>query len=210
MKNLVEKYEKDQIKKLTSSKNIPAFRSGDTLKITIKIVEGERSRLQAFEGVCIARKNNGLNSSFTVRKISHGEGVERVFPLFNPLVDKIEVVRKGDVNRAKLYYLRQRKGKSARIIDSDRGEEIDQYSSSANEENISAEEKNKIDEKNENNQNNQSEENKLEDQSTSLDSKTSTNEEKNNDATNEEKIAENVKETSSKEIISDDESKPEA
>ena len=127
MTNVMEIYEKEQIQKLTSKKRIPAFRSGDTMKVTLKIVEGERSRLQTFEGVCIARRNNGLNSNFTIRKISHGEGVEKVFPLFSPLIDKIEIVRKGDVRRAKLYYLRDRKGKSARIADSSRGEEADQY-----------------------------------------------------------------------------------
>ena len=127
MTNVMEIYEKEQIQKLTSKKRIPAFRSGDTMKVTLKIVEGERSRLQIFEGVCIARKNNGLNSNFTIRKISHGEGVEKVFPLFSPLIDKIKIVRKGDVRRTKLYYLRDRKGKSARIVDSSRGEEADQY-----------------------------------------------------------------------------------
>ena len=128
MNILVEKFEKEQIVKLTSKKNIPAFRPGDTLKVTIKIIEGERSRLQVYEGLCIARKNNLVNSKFTVRKISHGEGVERVFPLFSPIIDKIEVVRKGDVKRAKLYYLRKRTGRSSRIADRDRGEEADQYS----------------------------------------------------------------------------------
>ena len=123
----MEKFETQQIEKLAQKKRIPAFRPGDTLKVTIKITEGEKSRLQAFEGVCIARKNNSVNSNFTVRKISHGEGVERVFPLFNPLVEKIEVIRKGDVKRAKLYYLRDRTGKNARIADRDRGEEADQY-----------------------------------------------------------------------------------
>ena len=123
MTNLLQKIEKKQIDKLVSNKRIPAFRSGDTLKVTVKIVESERSRLQAFEGLCIARKNNGISSKFTVRKVSHGEGVERVFPLFSPIIDKIEVVRKGNVNRAKLYYLRDRTGKRARIADSDRGEE---------------------------------------------------------------------------------------
>ena len=123
----MEKFETKQIEKLAQKKRIPAFRPGDTLKVTIKITEGEKSRLQAFEGVCVARKNNSVNSNFTVRKISHGEGVERVFPLFNPLVEKIEVIRKGDVKRAKLYYLRDRTGKNARIADRDRGEEADQY-----------------------------------------------------------------------------------
>ena len=127
MTNLMEKFETKQIEKLAQKKRIPAFRPGDTLKVTIKITEGEKSRLQAFEGVCVARKNNSVNSNFTVRKISHGEGVERVFPLFNPLIEKIEVIRKGDVKRAKLYYLRDRTGKNARIADRDRGEEADQY-----------------------------------------------------------------------------------
>ena len=132
MVNDLEKFEKSQIEKLTSKKRIPAFRSGDAIKVTLKIIEGERSRLQAFEGVCIARKNNGLNSNFTVRKLSHGEGVERVFPLFSPLIEKIENVRKGEVRRSKIYYLRGRKGKRARIVDSNRGEEADQYSITEN------------------------------------------------------------------------------
>ena len=127
MSNLLETFEKQQIEKLTSKKRIPAFRPGDTLKVTVRITEGSKSRLQAFEGICIARKNNSVNSNFTVRKISHGEGVERVFPLFSPLVEKIEVVRKGDVRRAKLYYLRELSGKKARIADKDRGDEADQY-----------------------------------------------------------------------------------
>ena len=127
MSNLLETFEKQQIEKLTSKKRVPAFRPGDTLKVTVRITEGSKSRLQAFEGICIARKNNSINSNFTVRKISHGEGVERVFPLFSPLVEKIEVVRKGDVRRAKLYYLRELSGKKARIADKDRGDEADQY-----------------------------------------------------------------------------------
>tara|TARA_Y100001936_G_scaffold20709_1_gene17976 strand:- start:279 stop:863 length:585 start_codon:yes stop_codon:yes gene_type:complete len=127
MSSLLDKFEKQQIEKLTSKKRIPAFRPGDTVKVTVKITEGSKSRLQAFEGVCIARKNNSVNSNFTVRKISHGEGVERVFPLFSPIVDKIDVVRKGDVRRAKLYYLRDLSGKKARIADRDRGDEADQY-----------------------------------------------------------------------------------
>ena len=127
MSNLLETFEKEQIERLTSKKRIPAFRPGDTLKVTVRITEGSKSRLQAFEGVCIARKNNLVNSNFTVRKISHGEGVERVFPLFSPIVEKIEVVRKGDVRRAKLYYLRELSGKKARIADRDRGDEADQY-----------------------------------------------------------------------------------
>ena len=127
MSNLLQKFEKEQINRLTSKKRIPTFRPGDTIKVTLKIVEGDKSRLQAYEGMCIARKNNSVNSKFTVRKMSHGEGVERVFPLFSPIIDKIEVVRKGNVKRAKLYYLRDRTGKSARIADRDRGDEVDQY-----------------------------------------------------------------------------------
>ena len=127
MTNLVQTFEKKQISKLTSKKRIPTFRPGDTVKVTLKIVEGDKSRLQAYEGLCIARKNNSVNSKFTVRKMSHGEGVERVFPLFSPNIDNIEVIRKGDVKRAKLYYLRDRTGKSARIADRDRGVEADQY-----------------------------------------------------------------------------------
>ena len=127
MNNLLETFEKKQIERLTGKKRIPTFRPGDTLKVTIRITEGDKSRLQAFEGMCIARKNNSVNSNFTVRKLSHGEGVERVFPLFSPIIEKIEVIRKGDVRRAKLYYLRDRTGKRARIADRDRGDEQDQY-----------------------------------------------------------------------------------
>ena len=128
MNNLLETFEKKQIERLTGKKRIPTFRPGDTLKVTIRITEGDKSRLQAFEGMCIARKNNSVNSNFTVRKLSHGEGVERVFPLFSPIIEKIEVIRKGDVRRAKLYYLRDLTGKRARIADRDRGDEVDQYS----------------------------------------------------------------------------------
>ena len=127
MNNLLEKFEKKQIENLTSKKRIPAFRPGDTIKVTLKITEGDKSRLQSFEGMCISRKNNSVNSKFTLRKISHGEGVERVFPLFSANINKIEVIRKGNVKRAKLYYLRDRTGKSARIADRDRGDEVDQY-----------------------------------------------------------------------------------
>ena len=127
MSNLLQTFEKKQIEKLTGKKRIPTFRTGDTLKVTIRITEGDKSRLQVFEGMCIARKNNSVNSNFTVRKLSHGEGVERVFPLFGPMIEKIEIVRKGDVRRAKLYYLRDRTGKKARIADRDRGDEADQY-----------------------------------------------------------------------------------
>ena len=127
MNNLLETFEKKQIENLTTKKRIPAFRPGDTIKVTLKITEGDKSRLQSFEGMCISRKNNSVNSKFTLRKISHGEGVERVFPLFSANIDKIEVIRKGNVKRAKLYYLRDRTGKSARIADRDRGDEVDQY-----------------------------------------------------------------------------------
>jgi large subunit ribosomal protein L19 len=113
--NLIQQLEAEQIEQ--SGKNIPEFRPGDTLRVGVKVVEGERTRIQNFEGVCIARANKGLGSSFTVRKISFGEGVERVFPLYSPNVDSIEVVRRGAVRRAKLYYLRGRTGKAARITE---------------------------------------------------------------------------------------------
>ena len=113
--NLIQQLEAEQI--AASGKKIPEFRPGDTLRVGVKVVEGERTRIQNFEGVCIARANKGLGSSFTVRKISFGEGVERVFPLYSPNVDSIEVVRRGAVRRAKLYYLRGRRGKSARIAE---------------------------------------------------------------------------------------------
>ena len=115
--NLIQQLEAEQIEKLTGKRAIPEFRPGDTLKVGVKVVEGERTRVQAYEGVCIARSNRGMGSSFTVRKISFGEGVERVFPLYSPNIDSIEVVRKGAVRRAKLYYLRGRTGKSARIAE---------------------------------------------------------------------------------------------
>lgn len=115
--NLIQQLEAEQIQKLTGNRAIPEFRPGDTLKVGVKVVEGERTRVQAYEGVCIARSNKGMGSSFTVRKISFGEGVERVFPLYSPNIDSIEVVRKGAVRRAKLYYLRGRTGKSARIAE---------------------------------------------------------------------------------------------
>ena len=115
--NLIEKLEKEQIEKLTEAKAIPQFRAGDTLRVGVKVKEGERSRVQAYEGVCIARSGGGLNENFTVRKISYGEGVERVFPLYGPVIDSIKVVRRGKVRRAKLYYLRGLRGKSARIAE---------------------------------------------------------------------------------------------
>ena len=115
--NIVEKISKDQINKVVEGRPVPEFGPGDTLKVHVKVVEGTRERVQIFEGVCIARKADSINSNFTVRKISYGEGVERVFPLYSPRIDKIEVVRRGRVRRAKLYYLRGRRGKSARIAE---------------------------------------------------------------------------------------------
>jgi large subunit ribosomal protein L19 len=117
MVNLIQAYEAEQIVRLTAERAVPEFRPGDTLRVSVKVVEGERTRTQAFEGVCIARSNKGLHSNFTVRKISYGEGVERVFPLYAPTIAEIAVVRRGDVRRAKLYYLRGRSGKSARIAE---------------------------------------------------------------------------------------------
>jgi large subunit ribosomal protein L19 len=113
--NVIEQLEQEQMAKLSAGKEIPDFGPGDTLVVNVKVVEGERTRVQAYEGVCIGRAGGGLNESFTVRKISYGEGVERVFPLYSPMIDSIQVVRRGKVRRAKLYYLRERRGKSARI-----------------------------------------------------------------------------------------------
>jgi large subunit ribosomal protein L19 len=115
--NLIQQLEKEQIAKLSSGKDIPNFEPGDTLLVNVKVVEGERTRIQAYEGVCIGRAGAGLNENFTVRKISYGEGVERVFPLYSPMIDSIKIVRRGKVRRAKLYYLRGRRGKAARIIE---------------------------------------------------------------------------------------------
>src|SRR3954471_790975 len=115
--NLIQQLEAEQIESLTQGRPIPEFRPGDTLRVGVRVVEGERTRIQNFEGVCIARANRGLGSSFTVRKISFGEGVERVFPLYSPNIESIDVVRRGAVRRAKLYYLRGRTGKAARIAE---------------------------------------------------------------------------------------------
>jgi large subunit ribosomal protein L19 len=115
--NLIQTLEKEQLDKLSAGKEIPAFSPGDTVIVNVKVKEGDRTRVQAYEGVCIGRSGGGLNESFTVRKISYGEGVERVFPLYSPMIDSIKVVRKGKVRRAKLYYLRGRRGKSARIVE---------------------------------------------------------------------------------------------
>ncbi len=119
--NIIEEIDREQIEKLTQSRPIPDFGPGDTVRVMVKVVEGSRERLQAFEGVCIARRNRGVGSSFTVRKISFGEGVERIFPLYSTRIDAIEVVRRGRVRRAKLYYLRGRTGKRARIVEKTTG-----------------------------------------------------------------------------------------
>jgi large subunit ribosomal protein L19 len=121
--NLMQTLEQEEIKKLLANRAVPEFRPGDTLRVSVKVVEGERERVQAFEGVCIARKNAGVNSNFTLRKISYGEGVERIFPLYSPRITAIEVVRTGKVRRAKLYYLRGLTGKKARIAE--RGREVE-------------------------------------------------------------------------------------
>jgi large subunit ribosomal protein L19 len=113
--NVLQQFEAEQVRRLAAARPVPPFQPGDTVRVSLRVVEGDRERIQAFEGVCIARKNAGVNSSFTVRKISYGEGVERVFPLYSPRIGSIELLRRGDVRRAKLYYLRERRGKSARI-----------------------------------------------------------------------------------------------
>jgi large subunit ribosomal protein L19 len=115
--NIIQKLEQEQLHELVAKRPVPQFEPGDTVKVNVKIVEGESSRIQAYEGLCIARSGHGLNESFTVRKISYGEGVERVFPLYSPLVDSIQVIRRGEVRRAKLYYLRGLRGKAARIFE---------------------------------------------------------------------------------------------
>ena len=115
--NLIQQLEKEQVAKLSAGKEIPDFGPGDTVLVNYKVVEGERTRIQAYEGVCIGRAGSGLNENFTVRKISYGEGVERVFPLYSPMIDSIRIVRRGKVRRAKLYYLRGRRGKAARITE---------------------------------------------------------------------------------------------
>jgi large subunit ribosomal protein L19 len=118
--NLLQTLEAEQMAKLVAARPVPKFEPGDTVRVSVKVVEGERERIQAFEGVCIARKNAGINSNFTLRKISYGEGVERIFPLYSPRITAIEVVRRGAVRRAKLYYLRGRTGKAARIAERSR------------------------------------------------------------------------------------------
>ncbi len=115
--NLLQQLEHEQVEKLAAARPVPKFEPGDTVRVSLRVIEGERERIQAFEGVCIGRKNAGINSSFTLRKISYGEGVERVFPLYSPRITAIEVMRRGVVRRAKLYYLRGRTGKAARIVE---------------------------------------------------------------------------------------------
>ena len=115
--NVIEELEQEEAQRLTAGKKTPVFGPGDTVRVNVRIKEGERERIQAFEGVCIARSGGGLQESFTVRKISYGEGVERVFPIYSPTIDSIKVLRRGKVRRAKLYYLRDRRGKSARIAE---------------------------------------------------------------------------------------------
>lgn len=116
--NIIAELEQEQIAEIAAKRAVPEFSPGDTLRVNVRVTEGNRERVQAYEGVCIARKGGGLNESFTVRKISYGEGVERVFPIYSPMIDSIDVVRRGKVRRAKLYYLRSRRGKSARIAES--------------------------------------------------------------------------------------------
>ncbi|HEX7792004.1 MAG TPA: 50S ribosomal protein L19 [Afipia sp.] len=115
--NIIQELDKEQLEKLSAGKTIPDFGPGDTVIVNVKVVEGERSRVQAYEGVCIGRNGGGIHESFTVRKISYGEGVERVFPIYSPMIDSIKLVRRGKVRRAKLYYLRGLRGKSARIVE---------------------------------------------------------------------------------------------
>jgi large subunit ribosomal protein L19 len=128
--NIIEQLDREQVTRATRERQVPDFRPGDTLRVNVKVIEGNRERVQAFEGVCIARRNRGINSAFTVRKISYGEGVERVFPLYSPRLDSIDVVRRGRVRRAKLYYLRGRTGKAARIVElrQDQRQKLDQAS----------------------------------------------------------------------------------
>lgn len=114
---IIQALEAQQAATIAGRRDVPAFQPGDTLQVNVKVIEGERTRVQAYEGVCIARAGQGLNENFTVRKISYGEGVERVFPIYSPMIESIKVVRRGKVRRAKLYYLRDRRGKSARIVE---------------------------------------------------------------------------------------------
>jgi large subunit ribosomal protein L19 len=122
MSAIIQELEQAEVARLTEGKKIPEFGAGDTVRVNVKVIEGNRERVQAFDGVVIAKRNRGVNSSFTVRKISYGEGVERVFPLYSPRIDSIELMRRGDVRRAKLYYLRGRRGKAARIAEKTTGD----------------------------------------------------------------------------------------
>ncbi|MBM3635611.1 MAG: 50S ribosomal protein L19 [Alphaproteobacteria bacterium] len=124
--DIIQQLEKEQAEKLAAARLIPDFEPGDTVQVNVKVVEGDRTRVQAYEGVCIARNGGGINETFTVRKISYGEGVERVFPIYSPLIDSIKVIRRGKVRRAKLYYLRDRRGKSARIVERKTGHGTEQ------------------------------------------------------------------------------------
>ena len=137
--NLIQQLEKEQVAKLSAGKDIPEFGPGDTVVVNYKVVEGERARIQAYEGVCIGRSGSGLNESFTVRKISYGEGVERVFPLYSPMIDSIKIVRRGKVRRAKLYYLRGRRGKAARISERQEHRPVEQEAKTAGAMNKAAE-----------------------------------------------------------------------
>ena len=137
--NLIQELEKEQFEKLSAGKSIPEFGPGDTVIVNVKVVEGDRSRVQAYEGVCIGRSGSGLNESFTVRKISYGEGVERVFPVMSPMIDSIKVVRRGKVRRAKLYYLRGRRGKAARISERQEHRPVEQEGKTAGAMNKAAE-----------------------------------------------------------------------
>jgi large subunit ribosomal protein L19 len=129
--NLIQQLENEQVAKLSAGKDIPEFGPGDTVVVNYKVVEGERARIQAYEGVCIGRSGSGLNENFTVRKISYGEGVERVFPLYSPMIDSIKIVRRGKVRRAKLYYLRGRRGKAARISERQEHRPVEQEAKTA-------------------------------------------------------------------------------
>ena len=124
--NIIDELEKEQAEAILAQRTLPEFKTGDTVKVNVRVTEGTRTRIQAYEGVCIARQGSGVNESFTVRKISYGEGVERLFPIFSPLIESVEVIRRGKVRRAKLYYLRDRRGKSARIAERTSGHGIEQ------------------------------------------------------------------------------------
>ena len=141
--NIIDEIEQEQMKEIREKRDVPEFNAGDTMKVHLKVVEGTRERIQIFEGLCIARSNRSLNSTFTVRKISNGEGVERVFPVYSPLISKLEVIRRGDVRRAKLYYIRERSGKKARIAEKRMDNKTDNISKSTKKETPEEVEKNK-------------------------------------------------------------------